>query len=153
MISLVDIHQSEVAQQIYTLQKAAYRVEGELIGYPALPPLLESLKTLQQSSEQFLAFQEGGQIAGVLAYTRSANALEICRMMVSPVYFRRGIASKLLAAVETIEAAVNQILVSTAAQNQPALTLYQKHGYRQALTTTLPDGLRLVTLHKQLSQS
>lgn len=152
MILLVDIHQPEIAQQIYTLQQAAYHIEGELIGYAALPPLLESLETLQQSGEQFLVFQEAEQFAGVLAYTRSNNALEICRMMVSPAYFRRGIAAKLLEAIETIEAEVNQIVVSTAAQNLPALALYHKYNYRQRFTTTLPDGLKLVTLSKQLPQ-
>lgn len=150
MILLVDIHQPEIAQQIYTLQQAAYRIEGELIGYAALPPLLESLETLQQSGEQFLAFQEAGQLAGVLAYTRNDSVLEICRMMVSPAYFRRGIAAKLLQALEAIEAEVNQIVVSTAAQNLPALALYQKYNYRHRFTTTLPDGLKLVTLSKQL---
>ena len=152
MISLVDIHQPEIGRQIYALQQAAYRIESELIGYPALPPLLESLETLQQSGEQFLVFQEAGQLAGVLAYTRSGSALEICRMMVSPAYFRRGIAAKLLEALEAIEAEVTQIVVSTAAQNLPALALYQKYNYRQRFTTTLPDGLKLVTLCKQLSQ-
>ncbi|MFN8459347.1 MAG: GNAT family N-acetyltransferase [Anaerolineae bacterium] len=150
MISRVDIHQPDIAWQIYTLQQAAYHIESQIIGYPTLPPLMESLEDLQQSGEQFLAFQAAGQLAGVLSYTHSPNALEICRMMVSPAYFRRGIAGKLLQAVETIEPNINQIVVSTAAQNQPALSLYQKYGYRQTFTTTLPDGLKLVTLHKQL---
>lgn len=150
MISLVEIQKPEIAQQIYNLQQAAYTVERQLIGYPTLPPLLESLVSLRQSGEQFLVFQEEGQIVGALSYTCTAKSLEICRVMVSPGHLRRGIAGKLLASVENVGPDVHQIVVSTAVQNHPAIALYEKSGYRQTYTTTLPDGLKLVTLHKRL---
>ncbi len=151
VISPVDIRQPDIAHQIHTLQRASYTIESQRIGYPDLPPLRETVADLQRSEEQFLTFQETGQIVGAVSYLQVDNTLEICRMVVSPTHFRRGIAGKLLEAVETIAPDIRQITVSTAEKNLPAVTLYEKHGYHVAQRTTLNDGLVLVELHKQVA--
>lgn len=150
MINPVDIRQPDTARQIYRLQQAAYAVESQLIGYPDLPPLRETAVDLQRSGEQFLAYQAEGQMAGVVSYLRRGEALEICRLVVSPTHFRQGIAGKLLAAIETGESGLRSLTVSTAAGNLPAVTLYQKHGFKVVRQTVLADGLVLVELCKQM---
>ncbi|MCK6624099.1 MAG: GNAT family N-acetyltransferase [Anaerolineae bacterium] len=69
---------------------------------------------LQHSGEQFLIYREEGQIAGAVSYLRLGDTLDICRLVVSPAYFRRGIAEKLLDAVEGGEPGIGQTTVSTA---------------------------------------
>lgn len=150
MISPIDIRQPDLAHQIQALQKAAYTVESQLIGYPNLPPLQETSTDLQHSAEQFLIYRAEGQIAGAISYLRLGDTLDICRLVVRPAYFRRGIAGKLLTAVETDEPGIRQITVSTAEKNLPAVALYQKHGYRVVQRTVLADGLVLVKLGKQI---
>jgi ribosomal protein S18 acetylase RimI-like enzyme len=150
-IRRVDIQQIEIAQQIYPLQQAAYLLESRLIDYPNLPPLHESIETLRQSQELFLAYWAEGQVAGVLSYIRHQDRLEICRLVISPHHFRQGIAGRLLQAVETVEPEIKRLTVSTALKNQPALALYQKYGYRQTSQTILPDGLVLVELQKEIT--
>jgi ribosomal protein S18 acetylase RimI-like enzyme len=71
--------------------------------------------------------------------------------VVSPTHFRRGIAARLLEAVETIKPGIRQVTVSTAEKNLPAVTLYEKHGYRVTQRTVLDDGLVLVQLQKQVN--
>lgn len=153
MINSVDIRQPDIARQIYHLQQAAYTVESQLIGYPNLPPLRETAAELQRSAEQFLAYQEEGQMVGTVSYLRRGDTLDIGRLVVSPAHFRRGIAGKLLAAVETAEPSLRYITVSTAAKNLPALTLYRKHGYSVVRQTVLADGLVLVELGKQIGKA
>lgn len=150
LIAHVNIQDPDVACQLHALQLAAYRVESELIGYPQLPPLLETIEDLQRADEQFLVFKAEGQILGAVAYVRANDTLEICRLFVSPEHFRCGIAGKLLGAVEETEADINHLIVSTAEKNAPATILYQKHGYHLARRTVLLDGLVLVHLHKQI---
>ena len=139
-----------MVQQIYELQQASYLVESQLIDYPDLPPLLETVETLQHTGEQFLIFKEDERILGALSYVRADDILEICRLIVSPNHFRRGIAGKLLRAAEEVEVGIKRIIVSTAENNLPAVTLYQKNGYHLAHRAVLPDGLVLVGWHKQI---
>ncbi|GAB4455340.1 MAG: hypothetical protein Fur0044_49620 [Anaerolineae bacterium] len=153
MIRQVDIRQPDIAHRVHALQQAAYTVESQLIGYPDLPPLRETRADLQHSAEQFLTYEEEGQIAGAVSYVRLDDTLDICRLVVSPAFFRRGIAGKLLKAVETGEPGIRQITVSTAEKNLPAVTLYQKYGYQVVRRTVLADGLVLVELRKQIGGS
>lgn len=111
---------------------------------------METTEDLQQTGEQFLIFQQEGQILGAVAYVHTNDTLEICRLIVSPGHFRQGIAGRLLEAVEDVEPGIKHLLVSTAEKNFPAISLYQKHGYSITQQIVLPDGLMLVQLHKQV---
>ena len=150
MICQIDIRKPDIARQVHALQKASYTIESHLINYSDLPPLLETIEDLQDSAEHFLAFTERGQILGAISYTRDENILEICRLVVSPHHFRRGIAGRLLKSLEAKEAGVKRIIVSTAEKNYPAIFLYQKHGYHISQRRVLADGLALVQLSKPI---
>ena len=151
MIRQADIREFNTANQIHGLQQAAYRLESQLIDYPHLPPLHETVEDLQHSAEQFVVFEEAGQILGAVSYEQADDKLDICRLVVSPSHFRRGIAARLLEAVEFMEPAIRQVTVSTAEKNIPAVTLYQKQGYQVTQRTVLDDGLVLVQLQKQVN--
>jgi ribosomal protein S18 acetylase RimI-like enzyme len=113
--------------------------------------LYESTADLQHSGETFLACLDAAEIIGVLSFARHVQSLEICRLVVSPRHFQRGIGSALLYAVEQHASPGTTITVSTAARNTPAVRLYQKHGYAITHRHTLPDGLVLVKLAKPKS--
>jgi predicted GNAT family acetyltransferase len=49
-----------------------------------------------KSLEKYLAFYVGNEIAGVLTYEKNEDTLTICKMMIHPNHFKKGIASKLL---------------------------------------------------------
>jgi ribosomal protein S18 acetylase RimI-like enzyme len=151
VIRPVNIQNSDIAHRLHELQLAAYQVESQLIGYPQLPPLRETVEALQRAGEQFLVWQEEEQFRGAVGYIQAGSTLEICRLVVSPTHFRRGIAARLLEAVETINPSIRQVTVSTTAKNLPAVTLYEKHGYRITQRTVLDDGLVRVELQKQVN--
>lgn len=148
MLAILDQRDPQMAEQIYQLQQVAYTIERDLIDYPDFPPLSVTAHDIQQEEETFLSFWVDGQLAGVLSFTLSPDLLDIGRLIVHPTYFRRGVATQLLIAVERHAAAGVQLTVSTAEKNLPAVYLYQKHGYQLTQHTVLPDGLILLRFYK-----
>lgn len=53
-IKPLDIRLQEAAEEVWALQHPAYRVEAELIGVADLPPLRDTIQTLQSCGESFL---------------------------------------------------------------------------------------------------
>jgi ribosomal protein S18 acetylase RimI-like enzyme len=152
MISTVDHHDPVIAEQIYQLQQAAYKVERDLIAYQDFPPLRVTVSDIQQEPDTFLGYWEAGELAGVLSFTVTPTLVDIGRLIVHPAHFRQGIASRLLRSVERYATAGRQLTVSTAEKNSPAVSLYEKHGYQGTQRTTLPDGLVLVRFFKTLQR-
>lgn len=151
MIARLDQRDPLLVAQIYQLQQAAYAVERDLIAYPDFPPLAITAQEIQAEPDTFLGFWEGVNLAGVLSFTQMPTLLDIGRLIVHPCYFRRGIASQLLQAVESNATPPMRITVSTAEKNLPAVQLYQKHGYHLTERTVLPDGLVLVRFFKSVA--
>jgi ribosomal protein S18 acetylase RimI-like enzyme len=150
MVSLVNHHDPHIAEQIYHLQQASYKVERDLIAYPDFPPLRVTATDIQQEDDTFLGVREGEKLVGILSYTATSECLDIGRLIVHPSVFRRGIASQLLIAVKARATVQLRLSVSTAENNHPAVALYQKHGYVIHERRTLPDGLALVRLSKDI---
>jgi len=133
-----------VAQAIVALQRRAYRIEAELIGYPALPPLRESPADIMVSAEQFQGITSRGRLAAVISTDRAGETTTICRLCVAPECARRGYGTRLVGHV--VRTARGPLLVSTARANTPAVGLYLKLGFETHREWTSPDGLALVTL-------
>jgi ribosomal protein S18 acetylase RimI-like enzyme len=145
----VDHHDFAIAQQIHTVQVAAYKIESVLIDYHNIPPLLESVEDIQTSGERFLAYWCADNLMGVLSFERQRDVVEICRLAVAPEATRRGIGSQLLTFLEENEEGCHFLRVSTAERNVPAVKLYEKQGYHIQNRRQLPDGLWLVELAKE----
>lgn len=144
-----DLADDALAKRLLAIQIAAYTLEAEWLKYPGLPPLFETVDDLRASGERFLAARIDEEIVGAASFATHATSLEICRLVVSPPYMRRGIAGRLLAAVEEFRRDRPTITVSTGEDNLPAIRLYLRNGYSIVGHSTLPDGLRLVGLAKR----
>jgi ribosomal protein S18 acetylase RimI-like enzyme len=152
VLNSINIHDDDLAQQVLAVQRPSYQSESELIEYPNLPPLLETVADLQNSDETFVGYWVDGQLAGVLSYEQRDEGIHIDRLVVHPDYFRRGIGRALLQWLETAVSSSPHITVSTAAKNQPAIQLYQSQGYTIVQYTALPDGLELALLRKEMKR-
>lgn len=128
-IELLDLRDRLIAEHVLDLQKHSYQVEADLIGFDGIPPLHDTLESIRACQEIFCGLRVGADLAGVIAYERHEEAIEICRMMVHPGYFRQGIASRLLRFVEDAHADVRVFRVSTGSRNLPAVRLYQREGF------------------------
>ena len=127
MMNIPDLR-SLHGQQLYSLQKKAYAVEAKLIGFDGIPPLVETFNQFLHCTETFIGFFVDDTLAGAISYKDDNGMIEICRLVVHPDHFRKGIAQALLTHLQrTIP--WKKLSVSTGALNMPARKLYEKNGF------------------------
>jgi len=151
VIQKLDLTDGETAEELWSLQHAAYRVEASLIGVSDLPPLRESVADLQACGELFWGCRtEDGEIAAAVSVERGdePGIMTICRVMVHPDYFRRGLASLLLSAVMEAHGPKTGWEVTAEARNQPAVSLYGKLGFKPEGTFSPAPGITMLRMRK-----
>lgn len=149
MIKNLDLHNSALVEELYELQRASYLVEAKLINFFEIPPLKETLEELKVCGESFLGYFEDENLAGAISYTIDDEVLTICRMVVHPNHFRKGIAQKLLTAVEETNKENTLFKVSTGKENNPAKGLYLKNGYKFKGDIEVVPGLFISNFEKR----
>jgi ribosomal protein S18 acetylase RimI-like enzyme len=147
-IEQLNLQDEDTARRILAIQHAAYAIEAELIGTTNIPPLNDTLATLQASDEAFYGCMIEDEIAGIVACTVEDGTLDICRMAVHPDYFRRGIARALLTFVQAAHPTVHRAIVSTGARNEPAKTLYVRDGFTHIEDREVEAGVWLSFFEK-----
>lgn len=150
MIKKINLHDLPEVTRLLEIQKASYQMEADLIGFDGIPPLHETLEILQGCPEIFYGYWVDGILAGAVSYEFDGATLDICRMMVRPDFFRRGIAKSLLEFMETIEPHTQKIIVSTGALNTPARQLYERHGFSLVGEKFITAGLVIAQYEKLL---
>ena len=129
MINRLEIEQFETARQVLTIQLPSYQVEAELIGFNDIPPLKDTVETLQACGETFYGFFCDGELAGAISYKRELDIIDIHRLIVHPAHFRKGIAQSLLSYLQQAEQDFVKMIVCTGQKNTPAANLYRKNGF------------------------
>ena len=127
-IQRLDLQHAPTVERVLEIQQASYTIEAELIGTRNIPPLHDTIESLQNSEEHFYGYWIDDEIAGLIAVTLEDDTLDICRMAVHPDYFRRGIASALLTFALSAHSAAARTIVATGSRNDPAKQLYLRHG-------------------------
>jgi len=144
VILLMNLNYEEIAKDVLLLQKEAYGVEAELIGFDDLPPLRDDIYSLMRSEEIFYGYYEADELVGMISYVIENNIMDIYRLAVKPKVFRKGIAEKLIEHIMKKNEKIKEMIVSTGAGNEPAIRLYQKWGFRKIGETEVEKGLKVV---------
>lgn len=131
MIQLVNHKDEMVAESILSIQLPAYKVEADLIGFDGIPQLLDTVEDIKNSKELFLGKLDGSKLVGFLSYEDTEELIDICRLVVDPNHFRKGIASELIDYLLSIQTNGKKVVVSTGAKNVPAITLYERHNFKK----------------------
>jgi ribosomal protein S18 acetylase RimI-like enzyme len=148
-IEPLDLAAGGLAEELVTLQRAAYRVEAELIGSELLPVLHEGADQLRASGETFLGARAEGRLVGAVSYKRLGDGtVDIHRLVVDPAAFRRGVATALLDALEARERDATHLTVGTGAENAPARALYERRGFTATEERVVPGDIRWVRLDR-----
>ena len=145
----LDLGDPETIAGLVRLQRAAYRVEAELIGFEDLPPLRETPEELAAVEESFVGAYEDERLLGAIAFFRHPTWVDIYRLVVHPSAFRRGVASRLLDALDELHADAAYTTVATAEQNAPAVELYERRGFQAVGRTTVAPGIRIVRFERR----
>jgi ribosomal protein S18 acetylase RimI-like enzyme len=134
---------------IVRVQRASYRVEAELIGFDGLPPLRETPEELAAVPESFLGAFEDGRLLGAVAFQRHRTWVDIYRLVVDPAAFRRGIATRLLDALDDLHPDAAWTTVATGERNAPAIALYERRGFDAVGRTAVAPGIRIVRFERR----
>jgi ribosomal protein S18 acetylase RimI-like enzyme len=142
---VLDHRLHESANRIYDLFQCAYQVEAELIGASSFAPLERSAWEIQTAKSCFLGQWIGPELVAVLEYSGDETHLCIDSLVVHPHFFRRGLASRMLRALLS-QVRWQTADVETAAENAPAIALYERFGFYPSRLWTSEDGIEKLQL-------
>jgi ribosomal protein S18 acetylase RimI-like enzyme len=148
MIKHLDIIDRSVAKQILRVQIPAYQVEAQIVGLDEIPPLKDTVDSLQSCKEDFLGYYDGGILVGVISFRVIKEVLDIHRVVVQPSYFRRGIGRTMIQYLfEKYKKQVKGCKVQTASANTPAINLYQSLGFQKLEQLKISPTLSLTVFY------
>jgi ribosomal protein S18 acetylase RimI-like enzyme len=153
-VEILSHRQPAVAAQIHTVLMLAYAQEAALLGVKNFPPLEQTASDIEASDEFFLGCFRDQELLGVISVRLDdePGQINIASLVVHPAHQRRGVARALL--TSALHRAAGAVFsVSTAAQNAPALALYQQFEFEAYRWGTLQgtagdDALALVKLRR-----
>ncbi|EPD49463.1 hypothetical protein HMPREF1210_03362 [Paenisporosarcina sp. HGH0030] len=134
------------ARELLALQRTSYQIEADLIGFQGIPALSETAEDIVNSKEIFIGYYEDDQLLGVLSYEENEDFVDICRLVVSPASFRKGIGRQLVNYIVEEIRGSRDVVVSTGLKNIPAVTLYEKLGFQQERTMEIAPGVQIVNM-------
>jgi ribosomal protein S18 acetylase RimI-like enzyme len=150
LIKKVDITNPKLAKEVLNIQIPSYRVEAEIIGFYEIPPLKDTVDTLQQCGETFFGYYLNEKLCGVISIKAEEGVIDIHRLMVHPRFFRKGIAKMLLDFIESNKEGYETIIVSTGSKNAPAVSFYLKNGFSKTEETRVTKRLSLTSFKKEI---
>ncbi|PEA07304.1 GNAT family N-acetyltransferase [Bacillus cereus] len=138
----------KVAASILHVQIPAYKIEADYLNSTAIPRLYDTVNDIQNCGETFYGYFLENKLVGFISFIQEEQLIDIHRLVVSPDFFKKGIATKLLLYIFNMFPSSMTYIVQTGKANTPAITLYKKHGFIEVTHTELPDGLVLTQLKK-----
>ena len=137
-----------VAAAIHAVMMAAYRVEAAILDVEDFAPLRRTPAQIAGAAGWFVGIAVAETLAAVAELgTMTPAGVQISSLVVAPEYFRRGLASALLRDVIRIHP-FDDVTVSTATGNRPALRLYAAVGFNDHHRWITDDGIPMVTLRR-----
>jgi ribosomal protein S18 acetylase RimI-like enzyme len=150
LIKLIDISNRNNAKEVLSIQIPSYEVEAKIIGYYEIPPLKDTVDTLQKCEETFFGYYENTELCGAISLkVVDDNIVDIHRLIVHPNHFRKGIAQLLLNFVIS-NFDVKKVEVATGSKNTPAVNFYIKNGFEKTKEVTVNEQLSLTFFEKKL---
>ena len=118
-----------VAEQMHTVFLSSYSIEAKLLNATDFPPLRRTIENYINSPTAFFGYLKEGELAGIIEIEHTPNFTDINSLVVSPEFFKQGIASALIQyALDTFSSPI--FTVETGLENKPAIALYKKFGFK-----------------------
>lgn len=139
------------AEALLALQKLAYRSEADIYNDFRIPPLVQTLKSMEEDfkNQLFLkALMDGRIIGSVRAYSKEGTCY-IGRLIVDPDFQNQGIGTRLMSEIEKIFNRCKRFELFTGDKSERNLYLYQKLGYRIFKKAKMTDQTNIVFLEKK----
>lgn len=120
-------------EEILRIQHEAFQEEARIYNCCAIPPLTQTLEDLKNelAEKTFLKAVTNGHIVGSVRAGFDGKTVLVEKLAVAPSMQNRGIASRLLTAVENLFPAAIRYELFTGRLSGKNLYLYHKLGYRE----------------------
>lgn len=143
MIKILDHENPEIAEQIFAVFQVSYAVEAKLLKVDNFPPLNRTIGQFLASDTSFFGFYLDDKVVAVIEIEPFPSRFHICSLVVDPLYFRQGIAKKLINFIfKLLEG--NAITVETGLANRPAIELYESFGFKEVKQYDTAYGVRKI---------
>lgn len=141
----------EDAAAILALQKLAYESEARLYDDWQLPPLTQTLDSLQAEFASALVLEalDGERLVGAVRARETEGTCHVGRLIVSPQLQGRGIGTRLLRSVEAAFPLVQRFELFTGSRSESNIRLYERLGYRRLREQVLSPAVTLVFMEKR----
>ena len=150
MIERLENKDIEVSIRIRSVFQLSYKIEAKLLNATDFPPLKRSLKSYMNSNTEFFGHLKDGELAGVIEIEHNDSFTDIHSLVVSPSFFRQGIARKLMDFVfKTFDS--NLFVVETGLENGPATELYKKFGFKEVKQWNTDHGIRKIKFERKIN--
>ncbi|GAA4270643.1 GNAT family N-acetyltransferase [Hyunsoonleella aestuarii] len=150
MIERLENNDIEVSKRIRTVFQSSYKVEAKLLNATDFPPLKRPLKSYVNSNTEFFGYLKDGELAGVIEIYHNNSFTDINSLVVSPTFFRQGIARKLMEFVfNTFDS--NLFVVETGLENGPATELYKKFDFKEVKQWNTEQGIRKIKFERRIN--
>jgi tRNA (guanine37-N1)-methyltransferase len=141
------------AGELWTLQRAAYLVEGARHSTFAIPPLTETLDELRASLGRdtvLVAHQACRLVGSVRGEVHDDDVWYVGRLMVAPDLQRQGLGTTLMDRIEALAPARARVLrLVTGLHSEVNLRFYRRRGYREVGRRSHP-GVDVVVMERTL---
>lgn len=143
MIEKLNNKDISVAKKIRAVFQKSYKIEAALLNAANFPPLKRPLEKYIDGKTTFFGYTKDNALAGVIEINHHKDYTHIQSLVVNPLYFKQGIASKLM------NFALNNynsdlFVVETGLKNKPASNLYKKLGFIKTKEWDTTHGIRKV---------
>jgi ribosomal protein S18 acetylase RimI-like enzyme len=149
----IEIDEATVADaaEILALQRLAFQAEGRLYDEWSLPPLREDLADLTEHIRTNVVLKAvlKSKIVGAVRGRQQMQTCTIERLAVLPALQRRGIGTRLMAAIEARFAHVERFELYSGHLSRGNLQLYGRLGYQVTRTQRWSTKVTLVFMGKR----
>lgn len=139
------------AKEILDVQKAAFLGQAKIYDNYQLPPLTQTLESVENEFTQktFLKVTINDQIVASLRFETKDNYVTIDRVVVSPEYQNQSIGTRLLEEVESRVPNAIAFQLFTGNKSVRNIHLYEKVGYKEISRETTGQGIELLHMEKR----
>lgn len=148
MIKKITNSDLDIAKQLYAIFQSSYKIEAKILNAIDFPPLKRPLENYLQCENDFFGYYEKNVLAGVIEIIHTTEYTHIRSLVVDPLYFRQGIAKKLMEfTLNNYDS--NLFVVETGLENAPATKLYYQFGFKEVKQWDTDHGVRKIKLELQ----
>ncbi|WP_299213621.1 GNAT family N-acetyltransferase [uncultured Aquimarina sp.] len=135
---------------ILELQKSCYVEEAELYDDFSIPPLTQTLESIEldYEKEKILKVEFDGKIIGSVRAFLESNTCKIGRLIVDKDFRNKGLGKQLMNQIENEFDNANRFELFTGHKSVRNLSLYNRLGYTEFRKQRINEKLELIFLEK-----